>query len=81
MSNQEITREEFEDFLMKKNFVSQEECKTGIIQLDSIQYIDLIVEIEEAYNIEIPDEFLTPNNTWELDTLVEIIRVALKKKP
>jgi len=79
MSKREITRDDLEDILVKKNFISQEMCKTGIIQMDSIQYIDLIVEIEEAYDIEIPDEFLTPNNTWELDVLVEVIRAALKQ--
>lgn len=78
MSKREITRRDLEDILVEKNFVSREMCKTGIIQMDSIQYIDLIVEIEEAYDIEIPDEFLTPNNTWELDVLVEVIRSALK---
>ena len=78
MSKREVTRDDLEKILVEKNFVSQEICKTGIIQMDSIQYIDLIVEIEEAYDIEIPDEFLTPNNTWELDVLVEVIRSALK---
>lgn len=79
MSKLELTRDGLVDILVKKNFASQEMCKTGVIQMDSIQYIDLIVEIEEAYDIEIPDEFLTPNNTWELDFLVEILRAALKE--
>lgn len=79
MSKQEITRDDLENILVEKKFVSQEMCQTGIIQMDSIQYIDLIVEIEEAYDIEIPDEFLTPNNTWELDVLVEVIRSAIKQ--
>ena len=77
MSKREIRRNDIEDILMEKNFASQEMCKTGIIQMDSIQYIDLIVEIEEVYDIEIPDEFLTPNNTWEIDILVEAICAAL----
>ena len=77
MSKREITINDIEDILVEKNFASKEMCKTGIIQMGSIQYIDLIVEIEEKYGIEIPDEFLTPNNTWELDVLVEIIRAAL----
>lgn len=80
MSKREITRDDLENILVEKKFVSQEMCKTGFIQMDSIQYIDLIVEIEEAYDIEIPDEFLTPNNTWELDVLVKVIRSALKQK-
>lgn len=80
MSKREITRDDLENILVQKNFISQEMCQTGIIQMDSIQYIDLIVEIEEVYDIEIPDEFLTPNNTWELDILVEVIQSALKQK-
>lgn len=45
---------------------------------DSVQYITAIVEIENALEIEVPDEFLLPENMQTLDTfsrsMMEIIR-------
>ena len=73
-------KDDLEEILIRKYFVSREMCKTNIIQLDSIQYIDLIVEIEENYDIEIPNEYLTANNKWELNRLIEVIQTELKKK-
>lgn len=78
MNKCDITRDDLEEMLVKKNFASKEMCKSGVIQLDSIKYIDLIVEIEEAYDIEIPNEYLTPNNTWEIAALLDVIREALR---
>ena len=75
----QLIRNKLKDILMNTFFVSQEMCSSGTIQMDSIQYIDLIVEIEDTFNIEVPDEYLTPSNSWQLDILVEAIVVALKQ--
>lgn len=78
MSNREVAMRELKEFLIEKNFVSSKISEIDSIQMDSIQYIDLIVAIEEQYNIEIPDEFLIPNNIWNLNDLVEIICASSK---
>ena len=77
MSKREVKRKDVERIILENGFASQEMCNTGIIQMDSIQYIEFIVELEEKYNIEIPDKFLTPNNTWNLDELVDLIRAKM----
>lgn len=79
MSECKTNREILEDILVNKYSVTKEMCETGIIQLESIEYIDLIVDIEELYDINIPDEFLTPTGKCELTVLIEIINNELKK--
>lgn len=68
------------EILVNKFFVTDEILQTREIQLESIQYIDLIVEIEEAFEIEIPDSFLAITENWKLDALIEVIDSELKRK-
>lgn len=37
-----------------------EEKKITVEEMDSIQLISIIVEIEECFDIEVPDEYLVP---------------------
>lgn len=40
---------------------------------DSITYISFIVELEQIFGIEIPDEYLQPEKISSLDAVVDII--------
>lgn len=80
MNTHKETIEIIVDILVNKFFVTDEILQTREIQLESIQYIDLIVEIEEAFEIEIPDSFLAITENWKLDALIEVIDSELKRK-
>lgn len=72
-------KEVLKDILVNKIRVSDDVANMEEIQLESIQYIDLIVEIEDYFNIEIPDTFLTAPSNWRMNTLIDIIEKKLKK--
>ena len=40
---------------------------------DSLTYISFIVELEQAFDIDIPDEYLLPERLSSLNGIVEII--------
>ena len=40
---------------------------------DSLTYISFIVELEQAFGIDIPDEYLLPERLSSLNGIVEII--------
>lgn len=50
-----------------------EEQKLNVEEMDSIQFISLIVEIEESFDIEVPDEYLVPELFENEEHLVDII--------
>ena len=80
MKNHEQISRILIDILVNKFFVTDEMLEMREIQLESIQYIDLIVEIEEAFDIEIPDDFLAITGNWNLDALIEVIDSERKRK-
>ncbi len=41
--------------------------------IDSLQLINFVVDIENEFNIELPDEFLMPENFVSLDYVAEYI--------
>lgn len=45
---------------------------------DSLQFITAIVEIEQYFGIEFPDEYLTPESTLSLNGFSEIIYNLIK---
>lgn len=50
-----------------------EEKKITVEGMDSIQFISMIVEIEECFDIEVPDEFLVPEFFEDEEHLIDII--------
>ena len=42
-------------------------------EIDSIEYISIIVDIENSFNITIPDEYLSKNLFIEIDILEKLI--------
>lgn len=48
--------------------------------MDSIQFISLIVEIEECFNIEIPDEYLVTELFENDEHMIDIIEQLMKSR-
>ena len=50
-----------------------EEKQINFEEMDSIQLISIIVEIEEAFDIEVPDEYLVPEFFENDEHMVDVI--------
>lgn len=50
-----------------------EENTIGELLPDSITYISFIVELEQAFDIEIPDEYLIPEKISSLEGIINLI--------
>ena len=53
-------------------FLSPEELEgnnIGDLISDSLTYISFIIELEDIFGIELPDEFLSPDKITSLDSL------------
>ncbi len=58
--------------IMEDNGVEYED-NVLVTEIDSIQYMSLMVEIEEEFEIEFPDMFLGENIFENFDRLCEIV--------
>lgn len=45
---------------------------------DSIQFITLVIEMENIFNIEIPDDLLTISNFESINKICELLEVIIK---
>lgn len=50
-----------------------------IIDVDSLIYISIIVEIEEEFEIEVPDEYLITNQLTCLSEYIELVDNNINK--
>ena len=57
-----------------------EEKKITFEGMDSIQLISMIVEIEECFNIEIPDNYLVPEFFEDGEHMVDIIMRLMSER-
>ncbi len=46
---------------------------TSLENIDSIQYITVIVEIEQFFNITLPDDYLVENELSDIQKLINIV--------
>ena len=53
--------------------------KVNFEELDSIQIISAIVEIEECFDIEIPDEYLVAEFFENINHIVDVILELMRK--
>ena len=53
--------------------------KVNFEELDSIQIISAIVEIEECFDIEIPDEYLVAEFFENINRIVDVILELMRK--
>lgn len=65
--------------LVEKN--EDEEILLHNEQIDSIQLISIIVDIEEKFMIEIPDEYMVPEFIESFDHVLEVVNELLEQGP
>lgn len=79
-------RDEIKDGLYKifdeANLIERREDNKVILcnDIDSIQVISIIVEIEEKFQIEIPDTYLSANIMKDFDRLVDMVEELLAEQ-
>lgn len=79
-------RDEIKDGLYKifdeANLIEEREDNKVILcnDIDSIQVISIIVEIEEKFQIEIPDTYLSANIMEDFDRLVDMVEELLAEQ-
>jgi acyl carrier protein len=49
----------------------------SVALLDSVSYMSLLIDVENSFGAEIPDEFLTENLFADIDKFAEIIQGLL----
>lgn len=47
----------------------------GDVIPDSITYISFIIELEQVFDIEIPDEYLIPDKLSCIDNIVDMVKL------
>ena len=79
-------RDEIKDGLYKifdeANLIERREDNKVILcnDIDSIQVISIFVEIEEKFQIEIPDTYLSANIMEDFDRLVDMVEELLAEQ-
>ncbi|MCX8131682.1 MAG: acyl carrier protein [Clostridia bacterium] len=56
----------------KKDITDLDDAKLGDV-LDSLQFVKLIVSLEDEYEIEIPDKYLVPANLNSLSAMTQLV--------
>lgn len=80
-----LSREEVKSKLFEivdgHGFVDEnEKKKITVEEMDSIQFISMIVEIEECFDIEIPDKYLVPESFEDDEHMVDIIMQLMRER-
>lgn len=57
-----------------------EKAAIGDLFDSSLQYISFIAELEQIFDIEIPDEYLEPEKLSSIDSIIDIITQLQQKK-
>lgn len=78
MDRQEIENKVWE-ILDNLGVIERENDKTIIHfeEIDSIQLVSIIVDIEECFNVEIPDEYINPEFLFSFDHIVNVVAELL----
>ena len=78
-----MTRQEIEEKVWKilDNLgVVEKEGEEAVIhneEIDSIQLVSIIVEIEENFDVEVPDEYMNPEFLLSFDHIVDVVQELL----
>lgn len=54
------------------------EAESSLLDMDSLQYISFIADVEQAFDIAIPDEFLVKSDELHISDFAEMIENSLK---
>ncbi|MFI3212907.1 MAG: acyl carrier protein [Eubacteriales bacterium] len=68
-------------FTEQKKIISNEEFAEIFRVIDSLNLINFVVGLENTFGIEMPDEFLLPENFNSVDDLSEYIALMLLIEP
>lgn len=76
--NKEDVRNDLKEIFVQCSLIDETESDITVIEkmgaeIDSFTYISIILEIENRFDIEIPDEYLGTNLLSSIDSLCEII--------
>lgn len=76
--NKEDVRKELKEVFIQCSLIDETESDITEVEkigegIDSFTYISIIVEIENRFDIEIPDEYLGINLLSSIDSLCEMI--------
>ncbi len=52
----------------------------SVLGISSIMFISIVVDIEEKYNIEIPDEYLLFTEIGTVNKIIDIVTSVMKEK-
>ncbi len=78
-----LTRQEIEEKvweILDNLGVVEKEGEKAVIhneEIDSIQLVSIIVEIEENFDVEVPDEYMNPEFLLSFDHIVEVVEELL----
>ncbi len=65
--------------IVERNGIILDE-RGDIFEMDSIMFVQMIVDIEVEFNIEIPDAFLRNDNYPNIQSLVYMVQEVLKSE-
>ncbi len=65
-------------FLLKKIFKNEFSSKNLLQNVDSVRFIEILIQIERKFNVKIDDSDISPKNFKNLETLSDLIIKSLK---
>lgn len=71
----EIINFQIEDVTIQMNQIDEDLASLGV---DSIKFIQLVVALEETFEIEFPDEYLIPIEMGTVNKISNIVLTILK---
>lgn len=76
----DIEKKVFEIFDNLAVIDSGEEIVIHNEEIDSIQLVSIIVELEESFEVEIPDEYMTPDFLLSFSHIVDVIEELINSQ-
>lgn len=65
--------------ILEENGVNIDDTNS-LVEMDSLQYVSVLVAIEEKLNVELPEAVLSTNIFSELDHVIDIIGFVLGER-
>lgn len=65
------------EVLLEHGIESYNDDNDEVFILDSIQYISILVSLEEVFDIEIPDEYLITKNEYNILDFCEMVKAGM----
>lgn len=72
-------KEQIIEFFNSIGYKFTENGELDLEEIDSVQFISMIIELEETFEIEIPDEYLLMEFYQSLESIQNVIMIARGK--